>query len=79
MTTHDNKEAATPSEAREAIVAGLTPMKVQLAVASSKRATMARKYGFERNVLMRLALRWGIVGGQVIGYAVQTESARGVE
>lgn len=61
MNTHDNREQATPSEAREAILSGLTPAKVQLAVLTATRAETAYEHGFERNTIARLALRWGIL------------------
>jgi len=59
---HDIKDEATDAEAMEAIEAGLTPMKVQMAVLSQTRAETASEYGFERNTITRLALRWPILG-----------------
>ena len=61
MNIHDNKESASQSEARQAILSGLTPARVQLAVISGNRAATASEHGFERNAITRLALRWGIL------------------
>lgn len=58
---HDIKDEATDAEAMEAIEAGLTPMKVQMAVFSQTRAETASEYGFQRSTITRLALRWPIL------------------
>lgn len=64
MTTyHDNKHPASESEAMQAILSGLTPARVQLAVLTATRAETAGEHGFERNAIARLALRWGILTG----------------
>lgn len=59
--THDNKEEATDGETMQALKAGLTPARVQLAILSGNRAATANEHGFERNAIARLAIRWGIL------------------
>lgn len=56
----DINEPATDSEAAQAIKSGLTPAQVRLAILTGSRADTAKRYGFERNAIARLALRWGI-------------------
>lgn len=58
---HDTAEQASASEALQAVVAGLTPLKVQTAILAQRRAETASQHGFERNAITRLALRWGIL------------------
>ena len=64
MNIHDNKESASQSEARQAILSGLTPLQVQTAILTQRRAETASEHGFERNAITRLALRWGILGNE---------------
>lgn len=61
MITQNTREQATPSEALQAILSGLSPLQVQTAILIHSQAKTARQYGFDRYAIARLALRWGIL------------------
>ena len=60
-STRMRKETMTDEEARQAVIAGLTPRVVEKAIKYHTRRDTALECGHSTSTIGRLAERWGII------------------